>query len=297
MKDLKIDVLIPTYKPNVAFGNMLKRLLKQTVQLNKIIVINTDESCWNPDFEAITDRLEVHHITKEEFGHGKSRNMAASYSDGDIILFMTQDAKPYDKYLIERLIKPLNEDESIWCSYARQLATLDCMEIERYTRIYNYPRQSHVRSKEDIEKYGIKTYFCSNSCAAYVKSRFDEMGGFDKEVAFGEDTVMAAEIIERGGKIAYCGDAVVIHSHNYTLKQQFKRNFEVGVMHKDKLSKFCDLKSEKEGIKLVTKTAMHLIEEQEYLWIGYLFVYSGAKYLGYFMGYHHKLFPRKKLLA
>lgn len=294
MDNVKIDVLIPTYKPNVSFGNMVKRLLKQTVQLNKIIVINTEEQFWNSEFEAITEKLEVHHISKEEFGHGSSRNKAASFSKADVIIFMTQDAKPYDKYLIERLVKPFSEDEKIWCTYARQLATGDCMEIERYTRIYNYPRQSHVRSKADIDKYGIKTYFCSNSCAAYDKAKFDELGGFDKDVAFGEDTVMAAEIMEHGGKVAYCGDAVVIHSHNYTLKQQLKRNYEVGVMHKDVLSKYCDLKSEKEGVKLVVKTASHLIEEQEYLWIGYLFVYSAAKYIGYFMGYHHKLFPRRK---
>ena len=181
MDNVKIDVLIPTYKPNVSFGNMVKRLLKQTVQLNKIIVINTEEQFWNSEFEAITEKLEVHHISKEEFGHGSSRNKAASFSKADVIIFMTQDAKPYDKYLIERLVKPFSEDEKIWCTYARQLATGDCMEIERYTRIYNYPRQSHVRSKADIDKY------LASSLGSY------DLAGTDRSIYGGKEEFIAAQ--------------------------------------------------------------------------------------------------------
>ena len=237
-KEAKVDVLIPTYKPGNMFGNIIKRLIKQTVDINRIIVINTEEAYWDHEYEDLTDKLEVHHISKADFGHGSSRNALASYSDADVIVYLTQDAKPFNQFLIERLIAPLSKDDKVFCSYGRQLARGDAIEIEKFTRAYNYPHSSSVKSAADLERYGIKTYFCSNSCAAYLREEFENLGGFDTECNFGEDTILAAEIIKAGGNIAYCADAIVYHSHNYTIMQQFRRNFDIGVMHADFLSRY-----------------------------------------------------------
>lgn len=294
-----IDIIIPTYKPDNGFGNLIKRLLKQTRKINKIIVINTGIEYWDDRFLELTELMEVHHITKEEFGHGLTRNKAVTYSDADIVIFMTQDAKPYNKYMLEKLVEGFAKDKDIYCAYARQLAKPDATEIERYTRIHNYPRQSCVKAKEDLPSMGIKTYFCSNSCAAYDRKEFLRLGGFDENLGFGEDTVFAAKIIENDGKIAYCGDSIVLHSHNYTLVEQFKRNFDIGVMHRDVLSKYNIPHAEGEGVKLVLNTASYLIESREYLWLIYLLFYSGAKYVGYLAGSNHNLLPKvvKKELA
>lgn len=48
---------------------------------------------------------------------------------------------------------------------------------------------------------------------------------------FGEDTIAAAMLLQGGKKIAYVSDAEAYHSHNYTVGQEFKRYFDIGVLH------------------------------------------------------------------
>ena len=57
------------------------------------------------------------------------------------------------------------------------------------------------------------------------------VGGFPKDVIFGEDTLVAAKLLLSGWKIAYVAEAKVHHSHAYSLRQEFQRYFDIGVLH------------------------------------------------------------------
>ena len=132
----KVDVVIPTYKPGKKFSRLLKMLQRQTWPVGKIIVMNTEKSFWNEHgFEGIKN-LEVHHLTKEEFDHGDTRNRGMRFSRADIVVFMTDDAVPADERLIEELVKAFEqrgpEGEAVIMAYARQLPDKDCPLAERY---------------------------------------------------------------------------------------------------------------------------------------------------------------------
>ena len=166
-----IDVIIPAYKPDEKFRQLIEMLEKQTVSVNRIVVINTEEKymeafCVGNRFLSEHKNLSIHHISKKEFDHGKSRNFGAKKSEADILVFMTQDAVPANEYMLEKLIAPLNE-EGVACSYARQLPSDDSTMTEKLTREFNYPATGNIKSKEDLGTLGIKTYFCSNVCCAY----------------------------------------------------------------------------------------------------------------------------------
>ena len=96
---------------------------------------------------------------------------------------------------------------------------------EQYTRSFNYPDKSRIKTKEDIPVLGIKAYFCSNVCAAYRRSIYEEMGGFISRTIFNEDMIMAAKMMQAGYAVVYAAEAKVVHSHNYGYVQQFRRNF------------------------------------------------------------------------
>ena len=81
-----------------------------------------------------------------------------------------------------------------------------------------------VKTKEDLDRLGIKTFFCSNVCSL-AKEKYLELGGFVKHTIFNEDMILAGTMIKQGGKIAYCAKAKVIHSHNYSAFQQFHPEF------------------------------------------------------------------------
>lgn len=44
---LKVDVLIPVYKPDKTFSRLLQMLKQQTYPINRIIVMNTEERYWD----------------------------------------------------------------------------------------------------------------------------------------------------------------------------------------------------------------------------------------------------------
>lgn len=287
-----VDVIIPTYRPGYEFGRLLERLTEQDYPIENILVMNTGEEYWNPAWERQCPKLTVHHLKKEEFDHGGTRRRAAALSKADIMVFMTQDALPADIHLIGNLIRPLTEQKNVGAVYARQLPRDNCRFLEKYTRSFNYPEQSSVKWEKDTSVYGIKTYFCSNVCAAYVKEIYEETGGFVERAIFNEDMIYAGTMAKKGYGIAYATDARVIHSHNYSCFQQFHRNFDLGVSQAEHPEIFASVPSEGEGLRLVKKSLSYLVKSRRFWLIPYLILQSGFKYAGYFMGKRYRSLPK-----
>ena len=117
------------------------------------------------------DNVEVHHIKKEEFDHGKTRDYGASLAkEADILMFMTDDAIPKDKYMVENLIKAF-DDPMVTAAYGRQMADPEKNYIEYYTRIFNYPLESRVKTKEDLDTLGIKNIFLFKMYAVLIEDQ------------------------------------------------------------------------------------------------------------------------------
>lgn len=293
----KIDVIIPSYMPDRFFLELIDRLEKQTLPVQKIIIMNTEEKYYDKlvyenRFLEKYHNIETYHISKKEFDHGMTRRVGVSKSDADIFIMMTQDAMPKDEYLVEKLVDAL-QDNKVVAAYARQLPREDCSEAEKYIREFNYPAVSRVKSIADIQQLGIKTYFCSNVCCAYKRNVYDRVDGFERCAIFNEDMLYAAKVLKEGYQIAYVAEAEVIHSHNYTCKQQFKRNFDLGVSQAQHPEVFDEVPSEKEGMRSVKGTIQHLSKKKMKRKIPYVILQSGYKYLGYFFGKRYKKLPQK----
>lgn len=288
---MTVTVIIPTYKPGASFRRLMKKLSTQTYPIEKIIIMNTEQQYWKDALIQDVGQAEVHHITKVEFDHGKTRAMGAAMAKSDILVYFTQDAVPADDLVVEHLVQAF-QDESVGAAYGRQLPNPDCKFIEAYTRGFNYPKNSSVKRKSDLPKLGIKTYFCSNVCSAYRKSVYEKMGGFITRTIFNEDMIMAAHMVQEGYGIAYQADAKVFHSHNYSYTQQFRRNFDLAVSQADHPEIFADISSESEGIRLVKKTAAYLMQEKKPWLIPDLILASGFKFLGYKAGQNYKKLPK-----
>ena len=301
---MTVDILIPTYRPGAEFENLLHLLMKQTVEIRKIIIMNTEEKYFErfiyerPTIAQIA-KLEVHHVTRREFDHGGTRHWGMLHSKADVCICMTQDAVPYDTYLIERLIAPLT-DSKVAVSYARQLPGADAGALEQFTRSFNYPAESRCKSLKDVESMGIKAYFCSDVCAAYNLATYQKLGGFVRRTIFNEDMIFAAGAMKAGYCIYYAADAQVIHSHEYSFMQQLRRNFDLGVSQAEHPEIFAEISSEKEGKRMVLTACRHFIAIRKPWEIFHLITQSGAKYIGYFLGKRYQKLPKywiKKLTA
>ena len=288
---MKIDVIIPTYKPGKEFEKLIGRLQKQEYPIHKIIIINTRTDIFPEELDRSNYEIEITHIEPNQFDHGGTRNMGAGMSDADIVVYMTQDAIPVDEKLIGTFAKIFEENPDIGIAYGRQLPREECNIIERYTRRFNYPEKSLIKTKEDLPKLGIKTFFCSDVCAAYRRNYLLSAGGFENPTIFNEDMIFAGKRIYAGDKVAYVAEAKVIHSHNYTGRQQFHRNFDLAVSQAQHPEVFEGVSSEGEGIRMVKATAKYLVRNG-YPWKVFMLVYqSSCKYIGYFLGKRYEKLP------
>lgn len=297
---MEIDVIIPLYKPGKELFTLLDSLQRQSIPIQNIILMNTEEKyfaqlIYGTRHMEKYKNVKVYHLAKKEFDHGQTRRRGVKRSQAEVFVMMTQDAMPADEYLIERLTKPLVGDVAV--SYGRQLPTKDCDFIEKYTRGFNYPEESFVKSAEDVPRLGIKTYFCSNVCAAYRRDIYEQLGGFVKRTIFNEDMIYAAGAVKAGYKIAYAADARVIHSHNYTHMQQLHRNFDLGVSQAEHPEVFRGVPSEAEGKKLVKKVTIYLRQEHKLNKLPYFYIQCFCKYTGYLLGKNYKRLPKALVLA
>lgn len=292
---LTADILVPTYHPKEELEKLLEALEAQTCPARKIFLINTEKQYFPEELAGKYANVEIRHIKKREFDHGGTRDMGIRLSDADVVVCMTQDAVPADEYLIERLLKPF-ENPRVWASYARQIPAADCREIERYTRNFNYPAVSRLKGWENLEELGVKTFFCSNVCAAWRREKYLELGGFVKRTVFNEDMILAGRLVRGGGLIAYCAGARVIHSHNYTIMQQFHRNFDVAASQAMHPEVFGGIHSESEGIRLVKRSMAHCIKAGKPWLIFQVAAQSAGKLLGYKLGQNYRKLPRRLIL-
>lgn len=298
---MSYDLIIPTYNPDKEFLEMVKKMDNQTVKPEKIIITNTEQKYYDRLIFATTfatdyKNLDIRHIFKSEFDHGRTRNESVKRSETEYFLMMTQDAMPVNEEVAEKLLKAFKKDPTIAVAYARQVARADSNEAERYTRSFNYPREASVHSEADVETLGIKAYYCSNVCAMYRRDIFEELGGFLNHTIFNEDMLYAAKAIHAGYKVAYVPEAEVIHSHNYTNRQQYKRYFDNGVSHAKHPEIFEGLPVNDEGIKMVKKTVKHLSGNGRTLEVIPYVIQSGFKYLGFRKGKHYRSLSRRKIL-
>ena len=286
----QLIVIVPILNAEATLVKQIEQLKFQSID-NEILLIDSESSDKSVDI-AKMKKITFKQIFRADFNHATTRNLALQ-KEVDFYLFMTQDALPYDDKLVENLLKPF-DDEDVVVSYARQIPYEDADMIEKFARETNYPSVSVVKSKESLKEMGIKTFFCSNSCAMYRASYFKKKGGFTEGLIMNEDMDFAARAILDGKKVAYVAEAKVWHSHCYTAKDLFKRYFDIGIFFKtnrwiqDEVDKYSS--TESTGIKQATKELVYLWQNAP-LSIPKSVFFSLTKYVAYKLGYHYDRLP------
>ncbi|MES0337120.1 MAG: glycosyltransferase [Candidatus Magnetobacterium sp. LHC-1] len=289
-----VSVIIPTLNAENLISPLVERLRTQKANVLEIIVIDSS-SADSTVATATSLGCETIVVPVEEFNHGLTRNLAAGVARGEALVFMTQDAMPSDDMVLPHLLTPL-EDNAVAASYARQVCGKDARPLERFCRQFNYPPAVtdgtfQLKDSGAVAHLGIKTFFFSNVCSAIKRDVFLEMGGFVKTL-MNEDMVFAAKLIRSGYKVAYQPQAVVIHCHNYSVMEQLRRHFDIGVSLRDN-ALLSYASPQGEGKRFLKTGALHLLKEEGVYYLGYFFIDTLFRYAGYSLGTRHSLLPGK----
>ena len=257
-----VSVIIPTLNAAKTLKELLSAIMNQDYPIEDILVVDSSSDDETMQICCRYEGVRVISIPKEEFDHGRTRDMALRQSKSDLIVFLTQDAVPADETFIRKLIAPLS-DCSIAVSVGRQLPNQDATRTEALVRNFNYPPVSRIRSAEDIPRLGIKAFFSSDSCAAYRRDVYLQLGGFDYPVKSNEDMFFAARALRNGYRVAYTADASVYHSHNFSLRAQYARNYLQGYEIERHRTLLGEVSLNSEGMQLVKTVSKVLLKEKK----------------------------------
>jgi rhamnosyltransferase len=280
---VKFDICVPTLNAAMQWSDYLAALNAQSVQPERVLIIDS-ESTDNTAELAEEAGFRVVRIARKNFGHGKTRQLAASLvPEADVLVYMTQDAVLANPNALASLLRPF-EDDSVGAVYGRQLPRKGAGPIEAHARAFNYPAVSEVRTIESARDRGFKAIFFSNSFGAYRREALEAVGGFPLDVNFGEDTVVAGRLLMSGWKIVYTADAEVYHSHAYSIREEFRRYIQVGKLHATQpwmIERFGGATGE--GLRFVKSELRYLMRVAPHL-VPSAVIRAATKVLGYQMG-------------
>ncbi len=184
-------------------------------------LLNVDSGSTDGTFTVIQryNPEKSYQIAPKEYVPGKILNSAVTRCQGKIIVFNNSDCIPRNPQWLGNLIQPLIENEQIAAAFGNQEPRPDATPLVRkdYQRAFG---DGHVSAKWH--------HFFSLATAA-VKANVLRKHPFAEDLQYSEDVEWSYRMKRLGFKIVYVPDAVVEHSHNYTLPEVWKRFYHEGV--------------------------------------------------------------------
>lgn len=228
MTAARVACIIPTRNGGRRFLELMVSLQRQVAKCDLFVADShsSDDTCE----VARAFGADVESIPVSEFSHGGTRQMMVERHPYDFYVFLTQDALPRDENAIALLLAPFR-DARIGAVCGRQIAHEGASPVAVHARSFSYPAESRVVDLGDSPRFGVRTALMSNSFAAYRATALREVGGFPKHVIMAEDVLAAAKMLLSGWKIGYSGEAVCRHSHDYSMWEECRRYFDLGVVH------------------------------------------------------------------
>ena len=286
MKEIEASIIILTKNAGCTFKNVLEGVISQDYKTFETIIIDSGST---DDTLKLAKKypLKIISIKPSEFGHGKTRNLGVKVAKGKYVVYLTHDAIPKNSKWLSELIKPLKE-KKIAGVYGRQTPKENENILDKlfYTSIY--PKKDHSWRSNKV--YQGDNIF-SNVNSAIIKDILEKYP-FNDSIIVSEDYEWAHRVLKKGYEIFYNSKATVVHSHSYSIRSLFKRNFDIGVSYKEVYKKNYDSNFIRKGIRIYLEELNYLIKAG-YLWkIPHCTIKDFIKFTAVTLGKNEHLIPK-----
>jgi len=189
-----------------------------------VLVIDSGSTDATLDIVAAHPAVRLHAIPNEQFGHGRTRQLAAELADGEIVVYLTHDAVPASDSWLSAIVAPFLDDERVGAVLGKQVARPSAPPVLKYDIRRVFARQGpegrvsvvrDIRGMDAVERAAAAFYSDANSAAR----RSVLLGPVPyRDVDYAEDQVFGRDILDHGLAKAYAPDAAVEHSNDTTLR-------------------------------------------------------------------------------
>jgi rhamnosyltransferase len=291
VKRNKCSFILPTINIEKNIGPLLESIYSQTYD-GEIEVLILDSSNDHTVQIARNFPVKLTRVEPAEYNNAKTRNLGASMTDGESLVFLSADVEIYDKHWLSKLTSHFS-DPKVAGVFGRQVPRQDAYPMERFYRHFCYPPETAILSLRSERIFPRIPIYFSNVNSAIRRSAWEEIKL--PEILVSEDLEWARRALISGYKIVYDSQAAVFHSHKRSLKGCFQWHFTVGaampLTHSNPEVDFYFADFILAGLKYVWQEYKFMLKNGYAAWIPNAIVYDMSGFLGTFLGTLQRYMP------
>lgn len=233
-KAVTATVFIPTYNGEPYIRDLLTMVFSQKVSFPyDVLIIDSGSIDATLDIIKEFPKVRLHQIPNSEFGHGRTRNLAASMSRSEFMVYLSQDAVPAHERWLELMLEPFFIDKRIVGVVGKQIPRpyCDISTKREVSGVFNtlgpdhaimIHRKNSLITNEEVVPY--LTFFSDVNSA--VRRDFITKTIPYRDVKYSEDQFLGSDILENDYLKAYSSQGAVFHSNEYSIRDYFYRKHD-----------------------------------------------------------------------
>lgn len=233
-EEILATVAILTYNGETYLDRILDAVLAQQLDGDfEVIVIDSGSEDRTVEIVRRHPQVSLHEIPNHEFGHGRTRNLAAQLARGRYVAYLTHDAVPLGPTWLAELLAPFGIDDRVVAVMGKQVPRPRCFPLMKYEIIGVFARfgpdfgttilyrDTFVRDEATLDAL---TFYSDVNSAARRDILTDHIPY--RDVRYAEDQLFGKDVIEAGWHKAYAPRAAVEHSNDLKLSEFGPRIFD-----------------------------------------------------------------------
>jgi rhamnosyltransferase len=214
MEDPKVTIIMRSFNEGWALRDTLPALRAQNYRNWELIVFDSGSSDGSVEMIRAAQPKHFVQLLPHDYNPSRVMNQGMELAATDTAIFLNADATPQGHHWLRPLANAL-QDRRNAAAFGRQIPRPDCEAVfaHDYDRCFGDHRES-VQWE----------HFFSMVSSGLRKDVWAQRG-FLESMQYSEDDEYTRWCRAAGYNIVYVPESVVMHSHNYTPRQAYKRSF------------------------------------------------------------------------
>jgi rhamnosyltransferase len=214
MSDPFVSIIMRSFNESWALKDTLPALMAQNFKNWELIVIDSGSTDGSQELIRAARAAHFVQITPKEYNPSRVMNHGMQLAKSEFGIFINADATPQGANWLRPLAAAL-QNPSVAACFGRQIPRLDCQAVfsNDYDRCFGPNRESASWD-----------HFFSMVSSGLRKDVWSKRG-FRDYLQYAEDDEYTRWCKAMRYQVVFIPESVVMHSHNYTMEQSYKRSF------------------------------------------------------------------------